>query len=81
MEFGMSCRISPAVWPPDRGEAALASYKAPRTMLFVTEEELHLTGTAQIKPVEARALAACKLAECRGAGVMSNPIGSSPCVQ
>ena len=40
----------------------LASYKVPRKVLFVTAEELNLTGTAKIKPAEARALAARKLA-------------------
>ncbi len=44
----------------------LASYKVPRKVLFVTEAELNLTGTAKIKPAEARALAACKLAEEEG---------------
>ncbi len=38
--------------------AKLASYKVPRKVIFVTEEELNLTGTAKIKPAEARALAA-----------------------
>jgi fatty-acyl-CoA synthase len=41
----------------------LASYKVPRKVLFVTEADLNLTGTAKIKPAEARALAARKLAE------------------
>ena len=36
----------------------LASYKVPRRVLFVTGEDLNLTGTAKIKPAEARALAA-----------------------
>ena len=49
-------------------KARLASYKVPRKVLFVTEEELNLTGTAKIKPAEARALAARKLAEAEGAG-------------
>jgi fatty-acyl-CoA synthase len=40
----------------------LASYKVPRKVLFVSEAELNLTGTAKIKPAEARALAARKLA-------------------
>lgn len=39
----------------------LASYKLPRKVLFVTETELNLTGTAKIKPAEARALASSKL--------------------
>ena len=43
-------------------KARLASYKVPRSVLFVTEAELNLTGTAKIKPAEARALAARKLA-------------------
>lgn len=41
----------------------LASYKLPRRVLFISEAELNLTGTAKIKPAEARALAARKLAE------------------
>jgi len=41
----------------------LASYKVPRKVLFVTEEDLNLTGTAKIKPAEARKLAARKLGE------------------
>jgi len=40
----------------------LASYKLPREVVFVTEAELTLTGTAKIKPTEARALAQRKLA-------------------
>lgn len=44
-------------------KARLASYKAPRKVLFVTKEELNLTDTAKIKPAEARALAIRKLAE------------------
>jgi fatty-acyl-CoA synthase len=43
-------------------KARLASYKVPRKVLFVTQQELNLTGTAKIKPAEARALAARKLA-------------------
>ena len=39
----------------------LASYKVPRKVLFVEEEELNLTATAKIKPAEARQLAARKL--------------------
>ena len=39
----------------------LASYKVPRKVIFVAEEELNLTGTAKIKPAEARALAKRKL--------------------
>jgi acyl-CoA synthetase (AMP-forming)/AMP-acid ligase II len=41
----------------------LASYKVPRKVLFVTEDDLNLTGTAKIKPTEARELAARKLKE------------------
>ena len=48
-------------------KARLASYKVPRKILFVTAEELSLTGTAKIKPAEARALAARKLAEAQHA--------------
>ena len=40
----------------------LAAYKVPRSVLFVTEEELELTGTAKIKPAVVRELAARKLA-------------------
>jgi fatty-acyl-CoA synthase len=40
----------------------LASYKVPRKVLFVTEAELNLTGTAKIKPAQVRELAAKKLA-------------------
>ena len=43
----------------------LASYKLPRKVLFVTDAELDLTGTAKIKPAEARALAVRKLADAR----------------
>lgn len=35
----------------------LASYKVPRKVIFATEGDLNLTGTAKIKPAEARALA------------------------
>jgi acyl-CoA synthetase (AMP-forming)/AMP-acid ligase II len=41
----------------------LASYKVPRKVIFVSDEDLGLTGTAKIKPAEARALAARKMAE------------------
>jgi len=41
----------------------LASYKVPRQVLFVSEAGLNLTGTAKIKPAEARTLAARLLAE------------------
>lgn len=41
----------------------LASYKVPRKVIFVSGEDLGLTGTAKIKPAEARALAARKMAE------------------
>ena len=43
-------------------KARLASYKLPRKVVFVTEAELNFTNTAKIKPAEARALAARKLA-------------------
>ncbi|MCB2059905.1 MAG: class I adenylate-forming enzyme family protein [Novosphingobium sp.] len=36
----------------------LASYKVPRRVLFVTDEDIDLTATAKIKPAEARELAA-----------------------
>jgi len=39
----------------------LASYKVPRKVIFVSEEDLNLTGTAKIKPAEARALAQRKM--------------------
>jgi fatty-acyl-CoA synthase len=39
-------------------KARLASYKVPRKVLFISQQELDLTGTAKIKPAEARALAA-----------------------
>jgi fatty-acyl-CoA synthase len=48
-------------------KARLASYKVPRKVIFVSEDELNLTGTAKIKPAEARALAARKMAEMEGA--------------
>jgi fatty-acyl-CoA synthase len=35
----------------------LAAYKVPRKVLFVTAADLNLTGTAKIKPADARALA------------------------
>lgn len=41
----------------------LASYKVPRKVIFVTEEEIGLTATAKIKPAEARELATKKMAE------------------
>ena len=40
----------------------LAAYKLPRRVLFVSAADLNLTGTAKIKPAEARALAARLLA-------------------
>ncbi len=43
----------------------LASYKVPRKVVFVAEEELTLTATAKIKPADARALALRKLLEIR----------------
>ena len=36
----------------------LASYKVPRKVLFVTEQDIDMTDTSKIKPAEARALAA-----------------------
>jgi fatty-acyl-CoA synthase len=42
-------------------KAKLASYKVPRKVIFVRDEELNLTGTAKIKPAEARALAKRKM--------------------
>ena len=48
-------------------KARLASYKVPRKVIFVSEEDLNLTGTAKIKPAEARALAARKMAELESA--------------
>ena len=44
-------------------KAKLASYKVPRKVIFVSEDDLNLTGTAKIKPAEARELAARKMAE------------------
>jgi fatty-acyl-CoA synthase len=62
--------VAPEAGHPVTGEhviaflkAKLASYKVPRKVLFVSEDDLNLTGTAKIKPAEARALAARKLAE------------------
>jgi fatty-acyl-CoA synthase len=52
-------------------KARLASYKVPRKVLFITEAELNLTGTAKIKPAEARALAERKLAEVAGAATQT----------
>ena len=46
----------------------LASYKVPRKVLFITEDDIDLTGTAKIKPAEARELAARKMAELEAAG-------------
>lgn len=40
----------------------IASYKIPRRVLFVSEQELSLTGNAKIKPEDLRALAAARLA-------------------
>jgi fatty-acyl-CoA synthase len=42
--------------------ARLASYKAPRRVLFVREDELPLTGSAKVKAKELRELAAKRLA-------------------
>jgi fatty-acyl-CoA synthase len=46
----------------------LAAYKVPRKVLFVSEDELGMTGTAKIKPAEVRELATRKLAETASAG-------------
>lgn len=46
-------------------KARLSSYKVPRKVLFVSAEDLNLTGSAKIKPAEARALAIRKLADLR----------------
>jgi fatty-acyl-CoA synthase len=43
--------------------AKLASYKVPRKVIFVSDADLNLTGTAKIKPAEARALAQRKMME------------------
>jgi fatty-acyl-CoA synthase len=40
----------------------LASYKIPRRVIFVREEELTLTGNQKIRPEDLRALAGAKLA-------------------
>ncbi|MGH2727538.1 MAG: AMP-binding enzyme [Actinomycetota bacterium] len=40
----------------------IASYKIPRRVLFVREDELTLTGNQKIKPEDVRALAAARLA-------------------
>jgi acyl-CoA synthetase (AMP-forming)/AMP-acid ligase II len=62
--------VAPAADHPLTGDdviaflkAKLASYKVPRRVIFVTEDDLNLTGTAKIKPAEARELAARKMAE------------------
>jgi fatty-acyl-CoA synthase len=62
--------VAPEAGHPVTGEAViaflkakLAAYKVPRRVIFVSEEDLNLTGTAKIKPAEARALAARKMAE------------------
>jgi len=62
--------VAPEPGHPLRGDdviaflkAKLASYKVPRKVIFVSAEDLNLTGTAKIKPAEARALAARKMAE------------------
>jgi acyl-coenzyme A synthetase/AMP-(fatty) acid ligase len=44
-------------------KAKLASYKVPRKVIFVSDADLNLTGTAKIKPAEARALAQRKMTE------------------
>jgi acyl-CoA synthetase (AMP-forming)/AMP-acid ligase II len=46
----------------------LASYKVPRRVLFVTEEDLSMTGSAKVKTGELRALATKRLAEETAAG-------------
>lgn len=46
----------------------LASYKVPRRILLVSEDDLNLTGTAKIKPAEARAVALRKMAALEGQG-------------
>jgi acyl-CoA synthetase (AMP-forming)/AMP-acid ligase II len=48
-------------------ETRLASYKVPRRVLFASEAELNLTGTAKIKPADARA-AALRLLAAEGGG-------------
>ena len=51
------------VYEPNATEfKKLASYKVPRRVLFFTEEELNLTGSAKIKTADLRKLAADKLA-------------------
>ncbi len=62
--------VAPEAGHPVTGEdviaflkARLASYKVPRRVIFVSDEDLGLTGTAKIKPAEARALAARKMAD------------------
>jgi fatty-acyl-CoA synthase len=65
--------VAPEAGHPVTGEAViahlkarLASYKVPREVIFVSDEDLSLTGTAKIKPAEARALALRKMAERAG---------------
>lgn len=50
----------------------LASYKVPRRILLVSEEDLNLTGTAKIKPAEARAVALRRMA------ALDEQMGKSP---
>jgi acyl-CoA synthetase (AMP-forming)/AMP-acid ligase II len=42
-------------------KAKLASYKVPRRVLFVSEDELSLTGSAKVKSSAVRELAAKRL--------------------
>jgi acyl-CoA synthetase (AMP-forming)/AMP-acid ligase II len=46
----------------------LASYKVPRRVLFLREEELAMTGSDKVKAGALRELAAARLAAGRGAG-------------
>ncbi|MFC3214364.1 AMP-binding enzyme [Novosphingobium panipatense] len=47
----------------DFARQKLASYKLPRRILFVDEEELQTTGSSKIKTAELRKLAAERLAD------------------
>ena len=47
----------------------LASYKVPRRVLFFSEEELNLTGSAKIKAAEMRKLAVRRLAYAHGPSI------------
>lgn len=67
-ELVVTCIVAQEGSAPDEAEvrafarAKLASYKVPRRVLFLEEEELTMTGSAKVKTADLRALAASFLA-------------------